>query len=87
MGKPKARPPSHPAAGKPDAELKKLRETIRREAPFVSLKPFSHNLIGVSLSLIDKNYGRAAANKAVRDFRLEAKGFNQEPEDQEHEAQ
>ena len=87
MGKPKARPPSQSAAGKPDAELKKLRETIRREAPFVGLKPYSHNLISVTLSLIDKNYGRAAANKAIRDFKLEAKGWKQESENQEHETQ
>lgn len=63
-----------------DPKLKKLRDDIRAEARYVGIKPYSHNIIGLALQMIAKDFGKAEANKAVRDFKLTAKGFNEEPE-------
>jgi hypothetical protein len=60
--------------------LAELRARIRREARFVGRKPYSHNIIRLVLAEIEQKFGRADANKAVRDFKLESKGFNEEPE-------
>ncbi len=60
--------------------LQELRAQIQHEAPFVGVKPFSHNIIRLTLTQIAKDHGRPAANKAVRDFQLASKGFNEEPE-------
>jgi len=60
--------------------LIQLRRRIKREAPYVGQRPYSHNIIRLTLSEIDKRFGRSAANKAVVDFKLERKGFNEEPE-------
>jgi hypothetical protein len=59
--------------------LRVLRAQIKREARYIGRKPYSHNIVRLVLADIDKRFGRAAANKAVRDFNLEAKGFNEEP--------
>ncbi len=60
--------------------LDELRADIQREAANVGKRPYSHNLIRLALEIIDKRFGRAEANKAVRDFRLKRKGFNEEPD-------
>ena len=62
--------------------LGQLRRRIKREAPYVGQRPYSHNIIRLTLSEIDKRFGRQAANKAVVDFKLESKGFNEEPENE-----
>lgn len=62
--------------------LKDLRATIARESHFVDLKPFSHNIIGLALAQIDKEFGRAEANKAINDFDLESLGWSSKHEDQ-----
>ncbi|MHB8108287.1 MAG: hypothetical protein ACYDH4_12825 [Candidatus Cryosericum sp.] len=59
--------------------LCQLRHRIKREAPYVGVRPYSHNIVRLTLAAIDKMHGRAEANKAVRDFKLENKGFNEEP--------
>jgi len=61
------------------ARLEELRATLKREASYVGKKPFSHNIIRITLSIIADEFGGAEANKAVRDFRLKRKGFNEEP--------
>ena len=60
--------------------LGQLRRRIKREAPYVGKRPYSHNIIRLTLAEIDQRFGRPAANKAVVDFNLENKGFNEEPE-------
>jgi hypothetical protein len=64
-----------------DPRLLELRTQIAREARFVGTKPFSHNIINLALAEIGETFGRMAANKAVRDFRLKAKGWHEESED------
>ena len=63
-----------------DKRLKELRDRIKKEAPFIGIKPFSHNIVGLSLQEIAKKFSVKDANRAVRDFKLNAKGFNEEPE-------
>jgi hypothetical protein len=60
--------------------LRQLRARVKREAPYVGIQPYSHNIIRLTLAQIEKDHGRAAANKTVRDLNLAAKGFNEEPE-------
>ncbi len=52
------------------SKLAKYRGCIKEERPFVDLKPYSHNLISISLQQIAKGFGKAEANKAIKDFRL-----------------
>ena len=56
--------------------LKDWRETIQEEAPFVDLKPYSHNIISLALGAIHKGWGKAKANQAIKDFGLKRKGWN-----------
>jgi len=63
------------------ASLHKLRDRIQKEAaPSIGLKPYSHNIVRLALADISRKFGVAEANRAVRDFDLAAKGFNEEPE-------
>ncbi len=64
------------------SDLADLRWRIRQETPHVGIKPFSHNIIRMALAEIAEKFGRAEANRAVADYRLEHKGFNQEPENE-----
>ena len=61
------------------ARLEELRACIKREAPFVGKKPHSHNIIRFNLAIIASEFGVEEANRAVRNFRLKSKGFNEEP--------
>ncbi len=60
-----------------DGQLKRLRERIEREVPFVGRKPYSHNIIGLTLNQIAGEYGVAEANRAMRDFGLEKLGWRE----------
>lgn len=56
------------------------RATIAREAPCVDRAPYSHNIVTTALGAIARGWGVAEANKAVRDFKLTKKGWNEQPE-------
>ena len=60
--------------------LRQLRARVKRESPYVGIRPYSHNIIRLTLAQIYEEHGRAAANKVVRDFNLAARGFDEEPE-------
>lgn len=62
--------------------LAELRRRVKRETPFIGVKPYSHNIVRLTLARIAQDHGRAEANKAVRDFNLKSKGFNTEPENE-----
>ncbi len=53
-----------------------IHEKIEREVPFVDIKPFSHNLIGMLLGMLAKQYGQEEANKAIDDYELEELGWS-----------
>lgn len=57
--------------------LKQWRAGIKQEVPYVGIKPYSHNIISLSLSVIAKRWGWKSANKAIRDFDLEELGWKQ----------
>ena len=56
--------------------LEKLRAGIERQAPFVDIKPYSHNIIGLYLAQIARDYSQADANQAIDDFGLERLGWH-----------
>ena len=64
-----------------DDKLKWLRERIEREAPFVGIKPYSHNIIGLILNEIAGEFGATEANRSIRDFGLEELGWREVRED------
>ena len=56
--------------------LAEYRQEIKREVPRIGIRPFSHNIIGLILSLIAKEYGEAEAYRAVTDFGLDELGWS-----------
>lgn len=56
--------------------LNELRKKIKGEVKFIGVKQYSHNIVGLLLSQIDKEFGDAEANKAIEDFGLEDMGWN-----------
>jgi len=58
--------------------LDELRQDIKDEAPYVDVRSHSHNIINLCLRMIAKDHGKEEANKAVRDFKLEQKGWTQQ---------
>ncbi len=63
--------------------LDELRETIAEYSPIVdtSADQFAHNVVSLTLMLIAKEYGAAAANEAIEDYDLEAKGWRKREEE------
>lgn len=41
--------------------------------------PVAHNLIGLTLAQIDRAYGRAEANRAIRECGLDSLGWSERP--------
>ena len=62
-----------------DEQLRTLRKHISTEARYIGIRPYSHNIVRMTLRTIAAKFGQAEANKAVRDFKLISKGFNEEP--------
>lgn len=57
--------------------LEELRAEIKAEVKFVGVKSHSHNIISIILGKIQKEFDTEQANRAVRDFGLEKKGWSQ----------
>ena len=57
--------------------LKDWRRTIAQEAPRVDKAPYSHNIIGLALGAIAREWGQDEANKAIRDYKLTSKGWSE----------
>ena len=60
--------------------LSELRRVIKKERDYVGLKPYSHNIISLTLMQISKEYGYDQANKCIDDFDLEELGWKKENE-------
>ncbi len=60
--------------------LEELRAAVEREAPFVGVKPYSHNIIGIVLGIIAREHGQKEANAAIMEFGLEALGWSVQKE-------
>ena len=57
-------------------KLKELYSKIEEEVPYIDIKPFSHNLIGLSLRQIANEFGQDRANEAIEHFDLEELGWS-----------
>jgi len=53
-----------------------ILEKIGEEVPFIDVKPFSHNLVGMLLNMLAKQHGQEEANKAIDDYELEELGWS-----------
>ena len=58
--------------------LEELKKIIEREKPFVDIKPYSHNIISLTLMQISKEFSFKEANKCIKDFNLESLGWKKE---------
>jgi hypothetical protein len=54
------------------------RASIAKYAPLVDNTTHAHNIINLVLRMIAKEHGVEEANRAVRDFKLEKKGWSQQ---------
>lgn len=55
--------------------LKSLRAKIAKEVPYVDIKPYSHNIIGIVLGQIGSEFGKKEVIKAMKDFDLVSLGW------------
>jgi len=51
-------------------------EVIEREFDYIDVKPYSHNIIGLALSAIAKEWGNEAANRIIGEMGLDALGWS-----------
>ena len=58
--------------------IKEWKDSILNEISWVDTKPYSHNIISLSLGAISKGWGKNKANKIVEDFGLEQMGWHKE---------
>jgi len=57
--------------------LEEWRSKIKKEVPYVDIKPYSHNIISLALGAIHENFGIKESNKAIKDFKLEDLGWHE----------
>lgn len=57
--------------------LGELRQRIIDEIPFIDVKPYSHNIIGIVLQQIADGFGHEEALKAIKELGLDKKGWTQ----------
>ena len=55
--------------------MDKLEKSIRAEVPYIGIKPYSHNIIGLILSQIDKEFGFEKVKEIVIKYHLADKGW------------
>jgi len=58
--------------------LAEWRDDLKKYAPQVDQTTHAHNLISLALRNINEHFGLEEANRAVRDFKLEEKGWSQQ---------
>ena len=61
--------------------LKELRTKIEKELPYINIKPYSHNIIGLLLGQIEKMYGKDVVNKTIRELKLHQLGWSSNSSD------
>ena len=49
--------------------------TIKKEIPFVNVKPYSHNIISINLFILEKEYGQEEVNKLIEKTKLKDLGW------------
>jgi len=53
----------------------KLEKSIREEVPYIDIKPYSHNIIGMKLEQIGNEFGLEAVKEIIIKYHLEDKGW------------
>lgn len=56
--------------------IEKCRQTIEAEIDYVDIKPYSHNIIGLSLAALAQKTDNEAANMLIDEFDLESLGWS-----------
>ena len=49
--------------------------TIKKEIPFIDVKPYSHNIINLNLMILEKKYGQEEVNKLIKKTKLKDLGW------------
>ncbi len=57
--------------------LTKWRKIIADEVDCVGVRPYSHNIINITLQAIAEEFGKDKANKAIVDFGLDELGWKE----------
>lgn len=57
------------------SKKQKIIEKILEEIPFVNIKPYSHNIIGLELRILEENYGKEEVIKLVENTQLKNLGW------------
>jgi len=60
--------------------LEEWKEMIAREVPFIGIKEYSHNIVGLALAAVANEYGKKVANDLIDEFNLEDSGWRKVPE-------
>ena len=56
--------------------LEELKQVIENEIPFIDIKPYSHNIISITLKIINDDYGEQEAINIIADnYDLQQKGW------------
>ena len=48
---------------------------IRKEIPYIDIKPYSHNIIGLVLGQIADKFGKEEAEKQIKTLGLDKRGW------------
>jgi len=60
---------------KEEERLSDLQDKILEQREYVDVKPYSHNIIGINLRIIAKEFGYKEANKTIEELELDALGW------------
>ena len=53
-----------------------VERLLEKEVPYIDLKPYSHNIVGITLSIAAKNFGKSYANALIDKYKLEELGWS-----------
>ncbi|MCP6727078.1 MAG: hypothetical protein KJI69_03580 [Patescibacteria group bacterium] len=48
---------------------------IRTEMPYIDIKPYSHNIIGIVLGQIAEKFGDTEAENTIKELHLDKRGW------------
>ena len=64
-----------------DDRKQELIKAIKDQIPYVDIKPYSHNIIGLKLQMLSTEYGQEESNKLIRETKLKDIGWTVIEED------
>ena len=57
------------------SEYIKIIKTIKKEIPFVDIKPFSHNIINLELQILSEKFGEDKVKQVISETKLKHLGW------------